>query len=73
MLISGKEPFYLTLKPFILLLPQAQVVSRQDNRVHFVLGQLVDDVYLDRVAEEVNETLQLEGTVAISSKSFCFL
>ena len=39
----------------------------QDSRVNFVLGQLVDSSYLDFIAEEINEKLQLEGTVSIST------
>ena len=46
---------------------QAQLLSKQDSRVNFVLGQLVDASYLDFIAEEINEKLQLEGTVSIST------
>ena len=35
--------------------------------MNFVLGQLVDTTYLDFIAEEINEKLQLEGTVSIST------
>ena len=46
---------------------QAQLLAKQDSRVNFVLGQLVDSSYLDFIAEEINEKLQLEGTVSISA------
>ena len=46
---------------------QAQLLAKQDSRVNFVLGQLVDSSYLDYIAEEINEKLQLEGTVSISA------
>jgi hypothetical protein len=46
---------------------QAQMLAKQDSRVNFVLGQLVDASYLDFIAEEINEKLQLDGTVSIST------
>ena len=46
---------------------QAQLLAKQDSRVNFVLGQLVDSSYLDFIAEEINEKLQLEGTVSVSA------
>ena len=46
---------------------QAQLLAKQDSRVNFVLGQLVDSSYLDYIAEEINEKLQL---VSFYSSSF---
>ena len=31
-----------------------------------VLGQIISADYLDRVAEEINDRLQLEGTISIA-------
>jgi len=44
---------------------QAQAIAKADNRLHLVLGQLVDSTYLDSVCEEINEQLQLHGTVSL--------
>ncbi len=47
---------------------QGQTVARQDgHRTHLVLGQLVDSDYLDSLCEQVNEGLQLNGTISIST------
>ncbi len=47
---------------------QGQAVARQDGgRTHLVLGQLVSSDYLDSLCEQVNEGLQLNGTVTISA------
>eukprot|EP00095_Tigriopus_kingsejongensis_P010673 maker-scaffold2567_size14419-snap-gene-0.4 protein:Tk10673 transcript:maker-scaffold2567_size14419-snap-gene-0.4-mRNA-1 annotation:"unnamed protein product" len=40
---------------------QAQSIAKPSGPVHLILGQLVDSRYLDSLAEEVNEKLQLEG------------
>ncbi|TRY62655.1 hypothetical protein TCAL_00869 [Tigriopus californicus] len=46
---------------------QAQIISKQDQKVHLILGQLVDSNYMDALAEQVNEKLQLEGTMNVST------
>jgi len=43
-----------------------QLVKNDSKRLFLVLGQLVNSHYLDRIAEEINDKLQLEGTVSIS-------
>ena len=41
---------------------QANLLVKNDNKKLFlVLGQLISCQYLDRIAEEVNGKLQLEG------------
>uniref|UniRef100_A0A8B9J8P8 E3 UFM1-protein ligase 1 n=1 Tax=Astyanax mexicanus TaxID=7994 RepID=A0A8B9J8P8_ASTMX len=38
-------------------------VSKQDRGTHLILGQLIDEKYLDQLAEEVNDKLQEVGQV----------
>ncbi|XP_069830857.1 E3 UFM1-protein ligase 1 [Dendropsophus ebraccatus] len=45
---------------------RANELVRIDNSVQLVLGQLVDNNYLDQIAEEVNDKLQEAGQVTIS-------
>ncbi|XP_052032127.1 E3 UFM1-protein ligase 1 [Apodemus sylvaticus] len=41
-------------------------IIKSEKRVQIVLGQLIDENYLDRLAEEVNDKLQESGQVTIS-------
>ncbi|KAM8953976.1 E3 UFM1-protein ligase 1 isoform 2-T2 [Pelodytes ibericus] len=45
---------------------RANELIKQDKGIQLVLGQLVDDNYLDQIAEEVNDKLQEAGQVTIS-------
>ncbi|XP_029451258.1 E3 UFM1-protein ligase 1 isoform X2 [Rhinatrema bivittatum] len=45
---------------------RASDIIKSDRNVQLVLGQLVDDNYLDQLAEEVNDKLQETGQVTIS-------
>ncbi|KAM3931952.1 E3 UFM1-protein ligase 1 isoform 1-T1 [Leptodactylus fuscus] len=45
---------------------RANDLVRVDKNVQLVLGQLVDNNYLDQIAEEVNDKLQEAGQVTIS-------
>ncbi|KAG9463149.1 hypothetical protein GDO78_022306 [Eleutherodactylus coqui] len=45
---------------------RANELVRVDKNVQLVLGQLVDNNYLDQIAEEVNDKLQEAGQVTIS-------
>ncbi|XP_077343348.1 E3 UFM1-protein ligase 1 [Lithobates pipiens] len=45
---------------------RANDLVRSEKNVQLVLGQLVDDNYLDQIAEEVNDKLQEAGQVTIS-------
>ncbi|KAM4692999.1 LOW QUALITY PROTEIN: E3 UFM1-protein ligase 1 [Discoglossus pictus] len=45
---------------------RANELIKLDKSVQLVLGQLVDDTYLDQIAEEVNDKLQEAGQVTIS-------
>lgn len=45
---------------------RANELVKEDNNVQLVLGQLVDNNYLDQIAEEVNDKLQEAGQVTIS-------
>ncbi|XP_037104001.1 E3 UFM1-protein ligase 1 [Syngnathus acus] len=45
---------------------RASDIAKSDRSVQLVLGQLVDDTYLNRVAEEVNDRLQEAGLIGIS-------
>eukprot|EP00069_Balaena_mysticetus_P002738 bmy_16280T0 len=41
-------------------------IVKSEKHVQLVLGQLIDENYLDRLAEEVNDKLQESGQVTIS-------
>ncbi|KAL7872657.1 hypothetical protein SRHO_G00076400 [Serrasalmus rhombeus] len=45
---------------------QANDVSKQDRGTRLILGQLLDEKYLDQLAEEVNDKLQEVGQVNIA-------
>ncbi|XP_030054943.1 E3 UFM1-protein ligase 1 [Microcaecilia unicolor] len=45
---------------------RANDIIKSDRNIQLVLGQLVDDNYLDQLAEEVNDKLQETGQVTIS-------
>ncbi|XP_043921700.1 E3 UFM1-protein ligase 1 isoform X2 [Protopterus annectens] len=45
---------------------KANEIAKSDQNIQLVLGQLIDEKYLDRLAEEVNDKLQESGQVAIS-------
>uniref|UniRef100_A0A667YXI7 E3 UFM1-protein ligase 1 n=1 Tax=Myripristis murdjan TaxID=586833 RepID=A0A667YXI7_9TELE len=41
-------------------------IAKSDKGVQLILGQLIDENYLDRLAEEVNDKLQEAGMITIS-------
>ncbi|XP_077427198.1 E3 UFM1-protein ligase 1 isoform X2 [Vanacampus margaritifer] len=41
-------------------------IAKNDKSVQLVLGQLIDDTYLNHLAEEVNDRLQEAGLISIS-------
>ncbi|XP_061626558.1 E3 UFM1-protein ligase 1 [Phyllopteryx taeniolatus] len=45
---------------------RANDIAKSDKSVQLVLGQLIDDTYLNRLAEEVNDTLQEAGLISIA-------
>ncbi|XP_051940382.1 E3 UFM1-protein ligase 1 [Hippocampus zosterae] len=45
---------------------RANNIAKSDRSVQLVLGQLIDDTYLNRLAEEVNDRLQEAGLISIS-------
>ncbi|XP_004083959.1 E3 UFM1-protein ligase 1 [Oryzias latipes] len=45
---------------------RAAEIVKSDRGVQLVLGQLIEDTYLDRLAEEVNDKLQEAGLVSIA-------
>uniref|UniRef100_A0A3Q3XBB7 E3 UFM1-protein ligase 1 n=1 Tax=Mola mola TaxID=94237 RepID=A0A3Q3XBB7_MOLML len=45
---------------------RASDISKSDKGVQLILGQLIDDTYLDRLAEEVNDKLQEAGLITIA-------
>lgn len=45
---------------------KANALVRSDSRMFSVLGQVISSDYLDKVAEEINDRLQSEGTISIS-------
>nr|CAG4636818.1 EOG090X0267 [Ceriodaphnia reticulata]SVE72800.1 EOG090X0267 [Ceriodaphnia reticulata] len=44
---------------------RAQDISQTKPEIHLVSGQLIDDDHLDRIAEEINETLQQSGQITV--------
>jgi len=46
---------------------QAQQLAKRDSSIHLVLGQLVNSQYLDDMADQLNEKLQVHGTLSIST------
>ncbi|XP_070781891.1 E3 UFM1-protein ligase 1 isoform X2 [Enoplosus armatus] len=45
---------------------RASDIAKSDKGVQLVLGQLIDDTYLNRLAEEVNDKLQAAGLISIA-------
>ncbi|KAM9355789.1 E3 UFM1-protein ligase 1 [Pholidichthys leucotaenia] len=45
---------------------RASDIAKYDKGVQLVLGQLIDDTYLKRLAEEVNDKLQEAGMISIA-------
>ncbi|XP_059837368.1 E3 UFM1-protein ligase 1 [Hypanus sabinus] len=45
---------------------KASDIVRSNRNIQLVLGQLIDEAYLDRMAEEVNDRLQEAGLVTIA-------
>ncbi|KAM6915341.1 E3 UFM1-protein ligase 1 [Xenentodon cancila] len=45
---------------------RASDIAKSDKGVQLVLGQLIEDAYLDRLAEEVNDKLQEAGLISIA-------
>ncbi|XP_029352164.1 E3 UFM1-protein ligase 1 isoform X2 [Echeneis naucrates] len=45
---------------------RASDIVKSDKGVQLVLGQLIDDTYLDRLAEEVNDKLQEAGLISVA-------
>ncbi|KAA8583253.1 hypothetical protein FQN60_015799 [Etheostoma spectabile] len=45
---------------------RASEIAKSDKGVQLVLGQLINDTYLDRLAEEVNDKLQEAGLISIA-------
>ncbi|XP_068199179.1 E3 UFM1-protein ligase 1 [Antennarius striatus] len=48
---------------------RANDIAKSDKGVQLVLGQLIEDAYLDRVAEEMNDKLQEAGLISIAELS----
>ena len=46
---------------------QAQILAKQNSDIFLVLGQLIDSKYLDDMADQLNEKLQVVGILSISS------
>ena len=45
---------------------QANNLVKSDSKLFIILGQIISSDYLDRIAEEINDRLQLEGTTSIA-------
>lgn len=44
---------------------RAQNIVQSKPEVHLFLGQLIDDHYLELIAEEINEVLQQNGQISV--------
>lgn len=44
---------------------RAHDIIQTKPEVHLVTGQLIDDDHLDRICEEINETLQQSGQISV--------
>ena len=44
---------------------RAQEIVQSSPDIHMVLGQLIDDTYLNSIVEEINETLQQNGQLSV--------
>ncbi|KAM3602417.1 uncharacterized protein V6R79_003640 [Siganus canaliculatus] len=51
---------------FVHVESRANDIAKSDRGIQIVLGQLIDDTYLDRLAEEVNDKLQEAGLISIA-------
>ncbi|XP_068755117.1 E3 UFM1-protein ligase 1 homolog isoform X1 [Montipora capricornis] len=51
---------------------KASDIAKHDRNLIIIQGELIDNNYLDRVAEEINDTLQESGQVVISELSKTF-
>lgn len=50
----------------------ADRLAKERPGMHFVLGQLVDESYLQKIAAEINEKLQQEGELSVSDLTIQF-
>lgn len=50
----------------------ADRLAKERRDMHFVLGQLVDESYLQKIATEINEKLQQEGEISVSDLTIQF-
>lgn len=44
----------------------AQIICEEDENIYLILGQLVDEAYLQRIATEINEKLSQAGELNVS-------
>jgi hypothetical protein len=49
---------------------RAQELVQSRPEIHLVAGQLIDDDYMDRCVEEINETLQQNGQITLGWLSY---
>lgn len=50
----------------------ADRLAKERHDMHFVLGQLIDENYLQKIAAEINEKLQQEGEISVSDLTIQF-
>uniref|UniRef100_A0A671SZU6 E3 UFM1-protein ligase 1 n=1 Tax=Sinocyclocheilus anshuiensis TaxID=1608454 RepID=A0A671SZU6_9TELE len=62
--LDGKE--YVTPYRIYELIYRASEIAKADKGTQLILGQLIDETYLDQLAEEVNDKLQEAGQVNIA-------
>uniref|UniRef100_A0A3Q3ENV8 E3 UFM1-protein ligase 1 n=1 Tax=Labrus bergylta TaxID=56723 RepID=A0A3Q3ENV8_9LABR len=61
-----RDELYIINVDWVHVESRANDIVKSDKGVQLVLGQLVDNTYLDRLAEEVNDKLQEAGLISIS-------
>ncbi|CAB1342836.1 unnamed protein product [Coregonus sp. 'balchen'] len=60
-----RDELYIINVDWVHVEARANDIARSDKSVQLVLGQLIDENYLNRVSEEVNDKLQEAGLVNI--------
>ncbi|KAI3364480.1 hypothetical protein L3Q82_010831 [Scortum barcoo] len=64
--VSRSSSFQIINVDWVHVENRAGEIAKSDKGVQLVLGQLIDDTYLDRLAEEVNDKLQEAGLISIA-------
>lgn len=50
----------------------AEQIAAENKDIHFILGQLIDETYVQRIASEINEKLSQNGEISVSDLTVQF-